>query len=204
MNPAPDDVADAQFLYDIVVSMRKRHSVTTGRDHVLLRRALELVWEKPRERGETYGQYRHSFYWSPAALKIANRNLKDSGFTGDRGLIKEHVVPYQELVNGLLDMHDDGRLTPQTLGDAARQSLHSAVITTGQDKKLRLKLKRFVNPDPWDLTNADQVWIRYSKGGLDPSTFSTVQYAGKRGDRPRFRKFAGDGRIPGLSTAAPS
>lgn len=201
MTSMPDDRADAQFLYEMVISMRRRHSVATYRDHVLLRRALELVWEKPRERGDTYGQYRHSFYWSRAALELANDNVKKNLGKNGRGLIKEHVVPYGELVKGLLAMQAAGTLTPETLTTTARSSLHPAVITVGEDQHLREKLRNFVSPDPWDLSDADQVWVRYTTGGLDLSNFRSIRYSKDLIGRRRLREAIEEARIPGLTIA---
>src|SRR4051794_29194353 len=60
----PDDDLDAKFFLDLLkaVADRQRTHAKNGGVRTVSRRAIELVWEKPREVGPTYGKYRLDAY----------------------------------------------------------------------------------------------------------------------------------------------
>lgn len=169
------DLDDATVLLPLLQQVaRVQDGPRAANARQLMRRGLELMWEKPRETGPAYGQFRLGHLWSPRAKARVRANLSVPGYSGDRGLIKEHVVPYKQLVARLI-ADCDRFADPALLAAALRNGTTIAVITKEEDGLLSN-----IVPAAWDFTDPDETWLRYDRTlghpdpdqRLDRSTFS--------------------------------
>lgn len=90
--------------------------------------------------------------------------MEDPTYKGDRGLIKEHALTYEQLIRRLLVEPDLWTVT--SLAEVLTKFLKVAIITRAEDDRLADL------PADWDLETGSQ-WVRYENAvpPIDPSTF---------------------------------
>ncbi|MDN6605129.1 hypothetical protein [Brevibacterium sp.] len=150
--PEPDsqDLEDARVILEVLKRMHEQKDNRSGSGRKLLRHAIDVFWDKPRETPQGARKRVEGALWSPAALARADHPQPR--------LVGEHVYPMKLRLAGWYERLD--KQDVPTAAEIAADLLATpwAIITKEEDDRLTKAKLRSKMPEDWD---GHDLWARY-------------------------------------------